>query len=305
MARSKLAPEDASVEPATKKNKREPVTIEHGSNGNGGSSRAVTVRKTTAVGQKLDWRKEIGQYAARTIKMEENVSVGNRISFKGGIISYKGVPLKNNELYCIVAAALIENAYYPGKYNPDAPTAPICFAFSEDGEDMAPHDKAHEKQNDTCEGCPQNDWGSADTGRGKACKNVRRLALLPLQWPFKEADVEEVDIATATIPVTSVKAWSLYSRDLAQKSNLPPWAWQTRIWPTPDPKSQFLVHFESTARQPIPEKLYDAIFARVKEAERMINEPYIYVAPETVDRAVRGKKPGGKGANNIQRRAKY
>jgi hypothetical protein len=292
-------------QPTKTKGKREPVTIEHEvGNGNGGSkSRAVVKRSSTAIGAPLDWRKEMAQYAAKTIKQEENVAAGNRISFKGGVISYKGTPLQGNELHCIIVAGLIENAYYPGKYNPDSPTAPVCFAFSVDGEDMAPHDKSHDPQHETCKGCPHDEWGSADTGRGKACKNVRRIAVLPLKWPFKEADVMDVELATASIPVTSVKAYSGYVKNLAQ-GGLAPWAWQTRIYCQPDPKTQFRVGFESS-RQPIPEGLRNAILARVKEAERVIDEPYVYVDPSTIERPSATKARGGKNAPAAARRAKY
>jgi len=286
-------------EPSTaRKPKREPVTID-AEPSNGSKSRAVAPRKTTALAETYDWRKEVAAYAAKTVKMEESVQAGNRISTKGGVLTYKQTPLKDNELHGIILCALIENAYYPGKYNPDAPTAPVCFAFSEDGEEMAPHEKSHEPQHETCHGCPHNEFGSADTGRGKACKNSRRLAILPLQAPFTVKDVEEAEIATIGVPVMSVKGYSLYVKDLAIKSNLPSWAWQSRLWCTPDAKSQYRLCFESSDRKPLPDKLYNAILARVKEAERILDEPYVYVDPTTVDR------PAAKGGKGAARRAKY
>jgi hypothetical protein len=43
---------------------------------------------------------------------------------------------------------------------------------------MEPSEHAPKKQNDTCKGCPQNEWGSAGGGsKGKACKNTRRVLI--------------------------------------------------------------------------------------------------------------------------------
>lgn len=307
----KIEPMPQADPPATKGRKREPVTIDH-EEGNGASkSRAVVKRSSTAVGAAIDWRKEMAQYAAKTLKQEENVSSSNRISFRGGTISYKGTPLQNNELWCVILAGLIENAYYEGPYDPDNPRAPVCFAFSDDGEDMAPHEKAHTPQNETCKGCPNDEWGSADKGRGKACKNVRRIAVLPLKWPFKASDVLDVEIATASIPVTSVKAYSGYVKTLSQ-GGLAMWAFQTRIGCQPDPKTQLKVTFESPDRASFLDRtgkaageIYEALKTRVKEAERILEEPYVYVDPSTIERPSATKARGGKNAPAANRRTKY
>lgn len=293
----------STEEKVTRKSKREPVTLDAETEGPKKTSKSrALVKNGGAVGEAYDWRKEVASYAAKTLKMEESVQAGNKISTRGGVLSYKQTPLKDNELHCIIVAALIENAYYEGAFDPDNPRAPVCFAFSTDGEDMAPHEKSHDPQHETCAGCPQNEFGSADKGRGKACKNVRRIAVLPLTAPFTAADVEEAEIATLNIPVMSVKGYSGYVKDLALKSNLPPWAWQTRIWCQPDPKSQYRVCFESADRKPLPDKLYNAIIARVKEAEKLLDTPYVYVDPSTIERPERAS---GKGVKNASRRAKY
>jgi hypothetical protein len=275
--------------------KREPQTYD------AGETVEEKPSKSRAVAEVYDWRKEIAGYAAKTLKMEESVSVGNRVSTRGGVLSYKQTPLKDNQLNCIILTALIENAYYAGEFDPDNPRAPVCFAFSTDGEDMEPHEKSHEKQNDTCKGCQGDAFGSASKGRGKACKNIRRIALLPLEWPFTAKDVEESEIATLSVPVMSVKGYSAYVKDLALKSNLPPWAWVTTVGCAPDPKSQYRVTFQSADRKPLPDKMYNAILARVKEAEKVIDEPYVYVDASTVERPA--QRNGGRSATT--RRSKY
>lgn len=236
------------------------------------------VRKPKEVGAALDWRQEMAKSAAKTVKMEESVATGNRISTKGGKLSYHGTPLKSNQLNCIVLSALIENSYYSGPFNPDNPQSPVCFAFSEDGEAMEPHEKSHDKQSDACDGCPQNEWGSAETGRGKACKNLRRIAVLAFDGGDVKT-VEDGELAQLSISVTSVKNWSGYAKQLAMGGQAI-WAVQTLITLDREEDSTYSkLHFESTGH--INEKLYPAILKRIPEAEQMLSQPYVYVESTT------------------------
>lgn len=241
-----------------------------------------------------DWKAELSKYAAKTVKMEESTQTGNRISTRGGKLSYHGVNLRDNKMTVIVLAALIENAYYAHAYDPDNPSAPVCFAFSEDGENMEPHEKSHDQQSESCDGCPHNEWGSADRGKGKACKNIRRLALLACE-DVTAKNIEEGEIATLSVSVTSVKGWSSYARQIALNGSAP-WAWQTVIsLERPDGKDFSNLFFEAADRKPISEKFYPAILKRVKEAEKLLEQPYVYVEPPAKpERKAAPKKGNGK-----------
>lgn len=253
---------------------------------------AVVPAKRNEVGAASDWRSELAQYAQKTVKMEEATQSGNRISTRGGRLSYHDTPLKNNEMTVLILSAMIENVYYEGKFDPDSPASPVCFAFSTDGEGMAPHEKAHSPQNDTCAGCPHDEWGSSETGKGKACKNVRRLAVIPMDDVSEDA-ILTGEIATLNVPVMSVRGYSAYVKELALSAGLPPFAWQTRIFLEPDPKSQFRVCFQAVDRKPVPEKFFPAILKRVKEAEKMLDVPYVFVEPPE-PKAKAGKRPAKK-----------
>lgn len=236
--------------------------------------------RKTAVGKSTggDWRSELTRYATKTVKMEESTQTGNRISTKGGVLTYHGVKLKDNKMTVIVLAALIENAYYEGPYDPDNPRAPVCFAFSEDGEDMAPHEASHDKQSDTCGECPHNEWGSADRGRGKACKNLRRIAVLSADQ-IDANSISEGEIATLSVSVTSVKGYSAYAKHIGL-NGLAPWAYRTVIsLERPEGKEFSNLFFEAADRGPISEKFYPAIIKRVKEAEKILEQPYVFIEP--------------------------
>jgi hypothetical protein len=253
------------------------------------SKKNLPAVQKTAVGKPADWKAELEKYAAKTMKMEENVAGGNRISTRNGVLSYHGSELK--EIHCVILTALVENAYYEGTYDPGAPRAPVCFAFSEDGEDMEPHENSHAKQNDTCDGCEKNEWGSADRGRGKACKNIRRVALLSISDNPTPEEINDAEIATISIPVTSVAAYSGHVKQIAL-NGMPPFAYHTRIWLENDPKTQYKVKFEMVGTRPLADKLLQAILSRVKAAEKILDQPYVYVAPETIERVA--PRSGGK-----------
>jgi len=74
----------------------------------------------------------------------------------------------------------ISKMYYGGTYVDGSNNAPICASAQGDKPDPG----VPEPQNPTCAGCPNNEWGSGQ-GKGKACKDHRRLAVLILPYMTK------------------------------------------------------------------------------------------------------------------------
>src|SRR5690606_25613194 len=88
-----------------------------------------------------------------------------------------------NELEVVVVASVFANTLYADKFQPGVVSLPICYAFGDPDSDdpegtMRPHEEAEDPQSDACADCPMNQFGSAPEGRGKACKNTRRLAVM-------------------------------------------------------------------------------------------------------------------------------
>jgi len=85
-----------------------------------------------------------------------------------------------------------QNHMYEGEYDQDNPTPPVCFALNKPAslngkiEGMVPSTRSPNKMNEDCDSCPMNKFGTDNRGRGKACKNIRRLAVL-------EPDASELD----------------------------------------------------------------------------------------------------------------
>lgn len=251
------------------------------------TAKKAAASKTTSI---VKWDEALAARAQMAKKAEESVSTGSFISLKSGVMSYNGNPVPGNKLDVVVVDAILENHYFEGAYDPNTPQSPVCYAFGRDEDDMGPHEKVDEPFSEKCKGCPNNEWGSADTGRGKACKNVRRLAIIPADALDDGAQgVEDAAIAYLKVPVTSVKSWAGYVNQLAA-TNKPPLAFVTEISVTPDAGSQFKVNFK--AKESIEDgELIGALLAKADVVEQTIAFPYqpVEEAPAKPARGARGK----------------
>lgn len=242
----------------------------------------ATTKKTS--GALIKWDEELAKQAEIVASMEANTGGGQFFSTKGGILSWQDAPLPGNQMAVIILDSIFENVYYEGRYDPDTPQSPTCFAFGRDEKTMRPHQiviDAGNQQHDQCAGCPMNEFGSAETGRGKACRNTRRLAMIPAgtfnaAGKFELFEEEEHFASTAIgfmkLPVTSVKGYSSFVKQVAGALRRPPFGIVTKVKIVPDPKSQFKVVFEPIMI--IPDELMGIIMQRHEEAKSIIDFPY-------------------------------
>lgn len=249
-----------------------------------------------------NWDEQLAAAAEAAAKMEASAGGGQFFSIKGGILTFNDAPMPGNRVGAVILASVLENVFYDGDYDPDSPQAPICYAFGDDEATMAPHENAPAPQHDQCHGCPQNEFGSAHKGKGKACRNVRRLALIPAGsfveerfTPFKTAEeFEKAQIGFMKVPVTSVRGFANFVKTVATVMRRPPFAIFTKISVVPDPKSQFRVLFEPIDK--VPNSLAGVVTARHEEAVGVINFPYPEVeeVEKPARRVIAKKKPAVK-----------
>ena len=226
---------------------------------------------------------------------------GQFFKMRAGVLSFDGNVIPNSTMGVVILGDIFENVYYGGDFDSDSPAAPECFSFSADSEDgMVPHpsvvaDGRH--KSDDCKSCPMNAWGSADKGKGKACKNTRRLAMIPagsfdnkgVFTPLSLDDIKAASVGYMRLPVTSVQNFANFAKQSATVLGLPSFALFTKVFTKPDPKSQFKVHFEVIAEA--PEDYLAALEARHEEVGAMIDFPYSRPADEP---PVVEKKPPAK-----------
>lgn len=226
----------------------------------------VAVSGSNAV---ISYEDELKKLAIATAQVEKPSS--NWLSFKSGVLSYAGQPAPNNKVEVVVLDSIFENAYYEGRFNPNDPSPPTCFAFAEKDEELAPHESVESPQNTQCAGCKWNEWKSdPDGGKGKACKNSRRIAVMTAN---DLVNVDKADVALARIPVTSVKNWSTYANQIANTLKIPPLGVVTELSVAPHPTSQFQVNFRFVRKIEDGEQL-QALLRKRGAVNSLINMPY-------------------------------
>jgi hypothetical protein len=260
---------------------------------------------------------------------EERVSGGASISLRGGIMRLGEDEIEGNQICVIVLDSVKENAYYDTPWDVDQPSLPpTCFALGRSAEEMRPPEEIYESeyfevQSEDCASCPMNEWGSG-RGKGKACGNRRRLALLAagvfvprkgsrdfdLELFEDPKDFSEGDLAFMKLPVTSAKNWSKYVNSLASSLRRPPFGVITRISVQPDTDTQFKVHFELV--EEVSEDLFDIIMDRHAAACKELERPYEEPAEEDLQRptvkaskGIKGLKKSKKSSKPSRKRSKF
>lgn len=211
---------------------------------------------------------------AKDAAAKERPAVG-RISLKSGVMTYAGQQIAGNKMEAIVLSAVFRNVFYAGRYDPNNIVNPTCFAISVEDGNMVPHENVENPVHPTCDGCPNNEWASDPSGgRGKACKQTRRLVLMPDTAVEKgPKEVKQAELAIMDLPVTSVKNYSGFVNSLAVSAKVPPYAAIAEISVVPDPKTQFKVRFQPMRIIPSIEHL-DAVKARLEDAKLIAMTPY-------------------------------
>ena len=214
----------------------------------------------------IDYKAELAKMAVAVQEAEK--PSGNWISFKGGILSFAGNPIKGNKIPVVVIHSVFENQLYKDRYDPNNQQPPICYAFGETDDDLKPHPDSVAPQSENCHECPKNQWGSdPGGGKGKACKNVRRLAMIAAS-DLENAD--KADVAIAKLPVTSVKNWSTFASQVANVLKLPPIAVIVEMSVEQDAKTQFQVNFQ------LMDKIEDGAVIQKLLARRRDTTPLVY-----------------------------
>jgi len=228
----------------------------------------------------IDWQAELAKMAVKTAEAEK--PSGNWVSFRGGQLTIGGNPMPKNQVDCVVIQSIFENQLYEDRFDPNNPQPPICYALSETDDDLKPHPESAKPQAATCAECPNNAWGSdPGGGKGKACKNVRRLAIVAAS-DLDVAKLPTAEVALAKLPVTSVKNWSTYASQIANVLKLPPLAVISSMSVEPDPKTQFQVNFA------LVDKITDGAVIQALLDKRRDSTPLVFSAYDKPQPKVEG-----------------
>jgi len=228
----------------------------------------------------VNWQEQMANEARAVAKLERPQLA--QISTRSGIMSYMNQPIPGNVLECVVVSSIMENNLFTEAFDANSPRNPDCFSFSTTGIDMLPHEVVVDKRSETCKLCPNMAWGSSPTGsgKGKACKSIRKLAVIPI-GALKEGAVGKAEVAVLRVPVTSVKHWSSYVNEIASVHARPSWGMITKISIKPHMTNQFEILFE--AMGPIGESLLPELHQKAMKALEQLMQPYEPNPEETVE----------------------
>lgn len=201
---------------------------------------------------------------------QEIAALASRVAPSGGDkIQLKGKKFKlpdgseSETLDVVIVDFVAVHNFYEGAYDPNNISPPACFAIGQNPSQLVPSNNAPVKQSDSCAACPMNQYGSALTGNGKACKNIRRIAILP-----PDAD-DDTPLWIMDVSPTGLKSFDGYVRSAAAKFNMPPIGLVTQISFDPN------VDYASLRfGDPRPNENFEAHWGRRAEAqERLMQEP--------------------------------
>lgn len=190
----------------------------------------------------------------------------NKISTKGKVFTLPDGKSGAGPLNLIILDSIVFNQYFQGAYDPKQKAPPKCWALGRIVKEMKPSAQVPKAEGTDCESCPRAQWGTGANGKGKACKNQRRLLVLPPN--FTAAD----EPSTLYVSPTGLKGWNKYvDKDLAQGMGLLPVQVITEI--TFDPNQSYptltFKYLEKHGR------IAEAMAIRAKYQDILFKEPEV------------------------------
>ena len=139
---------------------------------------------------------------------------GSKIKLAAGSMTLPDGTKTPGPLEAVIVDFVATNKYYEGAYDANNIQPPVCFAIGTNPLKLAPSPNSPLPQAKTCAECPMNQFGSS--GKGKACKNERLLAVLP---PESTADDP---LWTLSVSPTGIKNFDGYVAGVARTMNTIP-----------------------------------------------------------------------------------
>lgn len=215
----------------------------------------------------INYEDQLSREAAEIAK-RLNAPSGDRIRYLGnrGFTTPDGN--EGTEIECVIVDFVTANLYYDAAFDSSNPRPPACFAIGPEPKFLVPSPNSPAKQADSCNECPYNQYGTATTGRGKACKNTRLLALVS-STVFDDPD--NTSIWILAVPPASLKAFDRYASTISSKHGIIPVGVLTAIKPNVE-VSYASPQFE-LVRKLTAEELAVVMPLRNAANERLIAEP--------------------------------
>ena len=134
----------------------------------------------------------------------------------------------------------------------DNPQPPACFAHGQgNSAGFTPVANSPAAESKACKSCPNNEWGTATTGKGKACGEVRYVAV---QLP--EQTKPDDPIYTVRVTSSQLKSFDGYVKQITGRTGLLPLSFVSSIVPV-QAGSAFTATFKVKEENPDVETFWD------------------------------------------------
>lgn len=158
----------------------------------------------------------------------ERQGTGKTLSIRGKKFRFDGRDL-GDEIDVIMLDYVFIKQYFEQDYDPDNLTPPDCFALADDEMELKPLEDSPDIQGDEetgmCDGCWANEFESAARGKGKACQDRRKIALISAEL-FEEKDfldtITEESVGFLTMGGTSLANWKAHTKRLGKTLKVAP-----------------------------------------------------------------------------------
>ena len=220
----------------------------------------------------INWQDKMAK-EAKTISRAFRPSTA-QISTKSGFMSYMGQAIPGNKLEAIILGVTFENNYFEGKFDPNNPRNPSCFAFGKADDEgrqpeMIPHQDVLAPFAAICSACPYSQWRSdteSVSGKGKRCKELYKVGLIP-----KGQSENSDEMAVLRVPGTSRKNLEVYIQTLAAQGRSL-WSVVTEVSTHPHMKNQFEIKFRLV--ELLPDERLGEVYPKIEGCYEALMEPY-------------------------------
>jgi hypothetical protein len=199
---------------------------------------------TTAM---VPWTEKFGKYAVEGKAQVANIGTGGvGITFGRGKIEAGGQIVAGGKLECVIVGSCALNRWNRMAYDPNNKQPPDCYAFAvvSDDPEMKPHAAATDKQAPLCSECEKNVFGTAITGKGKACSNTIRMGIIIGKDAEDAASISTAELYTAGVSPTNLTRYKKYLDAVLEEYERPLWAVVTEISSHDDDKTQIRLEFK-------------------------------------------------------------
>lgn len=241
-----------------------------------------------ALAQGGSWEERMKAMSEQAAEREPLTGGGQWLSVRNGDFHY-GDDVLGDAINVVVLDFSFDNAYYGGRaFDPDVRDSPDCFAIGMDEEELAPHEDSPEPQADTCAECWANEFKSDNRGRGKACKNSRRLALVAVDEADGFTVADDSEMAFLRLSPASLKYWKSYVAKLTRVTGLPPAGVVTRLELEPIPNQSGSLIKPVLVQEIEDAESHAALMTLLDSLGDSLLQPYKAAAEEEAPKPARG-----------------